>query len=54
MSIPTQSVLEKKQVGLKEDETSIVSNLPPAMLEEFTDILKVQVDSDDEDLLLIW
>ena len=41
----------KRQIGLKEDETSIINTLPAAMIEEFSDVLNGKTDLDDEDFL---
>ena len=42
---------KKRQIGLKEDETSIINTLPAAMIEEFSDVLNGNTDLDDEDFL---
>ena len=42
---------KKRQIGLKEDETSIINTLPTAMIEEFSDVLNGNTDLDDEDFL---
>ena len=39
----------KRQIGLKEDETSIINTLPAAMIEEFSDVLNGNTDLDDEE-----
>ena len=41
----------KRQIGLKEDETSIINTLPAAMIEEFSDVLNGNTDLDDKDFL---
>ena len=41
----------KRQIGLEEDETSIINTLPAVMIEEYSDVLNGNTDLDDEDFL---
>ena len=41
----------KRIIGLQQNEASIVNTLPPAVLEEFSEVLENDLDSGDEDTL---
>ena len=47
----TKESTRKRQIGLKEDETSIINTLPAAMIEEFSNVLNGNTDLDDPDFL---
>ena len=41
----------KRIVGLQQNEASIVNTLPATVLEEFSNVLQQELDSEDEDTL---